>query len=180
MPMLTTEQQVELKDINYNSYLNKEGIINPDLEGQIGIYAIFDQEKKIQYVGYSRNLLKSLQQHLIRKVDQCHWYKVHTIDRPNRSLLEGIRNDWIQENESLLSDQKEQKTWTDAINIKQLMTSKENEEYQQEDELNQIKILKKVARRIEAEIKGKLELRGVKMNMRFNPKLKEEGLLDLK
>ena len=178
--MLTTEDKVDLQDINYSSYLNKEGIINPDLEGKIGIYAIFDQDKKIQYVGYSRNLLKSLQQHLIRKVDQCYWYKVHIIDRPNRSLLEGIRNDWIQENESLLSDKEEQKQWTEPINIQQKMTTIEKQEYEQADELSKIKILKKIARREETEIKNKLELRGVKINMRFNPKLKEQGLLDLK
>ena len=178
--MLTTEDKVDLQDINYSSYLNKEGIINPDLEGKIGIYAIFDQDKKIQYVGYSRNLLKSLQQHLIRKVDQCYWYKVHIIDRPNRSLLEGIRNDWIQENESLLSDKEEQKQWTEPINIQQKMTTIEKQEYEQADELSKIKILKKIARKEETEIKHKLELRGVTINMRFNPKLKEQGLLDLK
>ena len=178
--MLTAEEKVNLKDLNYHSYLEPEGIINPDLEGKIGIYAIFDQDKKIQYVGYSRNLYKSLQQHLIRKVDKCHWFKIHIIDRPSRSLLEGIRHDWIEENEALLSDQEEQKQWTEPINIKQQMTTTEKQEYEQADELNKIKILKKIARREEAEIKHKLELRGVTMNMRFNPKLKEEGLLDLK
>jgi hypothetical protein len=160
--------------------LDSEGKINPDFEAKIAIYAIFDQDKKIQYIGYSRNLFKSLQQHLIRKVEQCHWFKVHIIERPNRSLLEGIRHDWIEENKGLLPSNEEQKKWTQPINTRQEMTPVEKQEYEQQDELNQIKILKKAARRVEDKIKEKLHQRGVTMNMRFNPKLKEEGLLDLK
>jgi hypothetical protein len=37
-----------------------------------------------------------------------------------------------------------------------------------------------VARRVEAEILVMLESRGIKTEIRFNPKLKEQGLLDLK
>ena len=178
--MLSNEQIISLATIEYSSYLDETGQINPHLEGKIGIYAIFDRDKKIQYIGYSRNLLKSLQQHLVRKVDRCYWFKVHTIDRPNRSILEEIRQDWLTENKGLLPDETEQKTWTNAIDIRQEMTSEEKEEYQQQEELQKIKIYKKVSRRIEEKIKEKLSQRGMTMNFRFNPKLKEEGLLDLK
>ncbi|MGL4620405.1 MAG: GIY-YIG nuclease family protein, partial [Chroococcidiopsis sp.] len=44
----------------------------------------------------------------------------------------------------------------------------------------QIKILKTAARRVEAEILSQLQTRGLQMQLRFNPKLKEQGLLDLK
>jgi hypothetical protein len=44
----------------------------------------------------------------------------------------------------------------------------------------QIKIIKNVARRVEAEIIAVLEVRGLQTQIRFNPKLKENGLLDLK
>jgi hypothetical protein len=40
--------------------------------------------------------------------------------------------------------------------------------------------LKKVARALETEIQTNLKNRGITMDLRFNPKLKEEGLLDLK
>ena len=43
-----------------------------------------------------------------------------------------------------------------------------------------IKIIKNVARRVETEILKQLEARGLQMQVRFTPKLKEEGLLDLK
>lgn len=178
--MLSIEDKVCLEDLQYHSYLDTAGKIDSDFEGKIAIYAIFDQDKKIQYIGYSRNLCKSLQQHLIRKVDQCYWFKAHIIERPSRSLLEGIRHDWLEENEGLLPSNEEQQEWTQPINTRQEMTADEQQEYDQQDELHQIKILKKVARRVEDKIKEKLHHRGVTMNMRFNPKLKEEGLLDLK
>ena len=42
------------------------------------------------------------------------------------------------------------------------------------------KALKVLARRFEAEIKAELEGRGIKEAFRFDPKLKDTGLLDLK
>ena len=178
--MLSAEQKIKLEDLEYQEYLAKEGIINSDFEGKIAVYAIFDQDKNIQYIGYTRNLFKSLQQHLIRKIDQCYWLKAYIIERPSRSILEGISHDWKQTNENLLPSEQEQKQWTQPINTRQEMTATEKQEYEQEGELQQIKILKKVARRVEGKIKEKLDNRGITMNLRFNPKLKEEGLLDLK
>ena len=60
------------------------------------------------------------------------------------------------------------------------MTEAEKETYKNSDELTQIKLLKKVARRVQAEIEETLKKRGNTMEIRFNPKLKEQGLLDLK
>ena len=60
------------------------------------------------------------------------------------------------------------------------MTETEKAQYEQSEELKQIKIRKQVARRVEAQIIEQLSDRGVKMEIRFNPKLKEKGLLDLK
>ena len=171
--------QISLQQIEFSPYLNEQGEINSELEGKIGIYAIFNQEQQIQYIGYSRNLLTSLKQHLVRQVDDCFWFKVHIIERPNRSVLEKIRNDWIAESELQINEQ-EQKNWAQAIDVRQAMTEAEEQQYQQEDEFNQGKLLKKVARRVQEKILEKLENRGVTMKMRFNPKLKEEGLLDLK
>jgi len=48
------------------------------------------------------------------------------------------------------------------------------------DEFTQEKVLKNVARRVESEILEILKSRGVTEEIRFNPKLKSQGLLDLK
>jgi hypothetical protein len=60
------------------------------------------------------------------------------------------------------------------------MTEVEKAQLDVLDELELSKLLKNVARRVEAEILAELESRGVRSEIRFNPKLKESGLLDLK
>jgi len=62
------------------------------------------------------------------------------------------------------------------------MTPEEENNYQNIaiDELGKSKVLKNVARRIEEEILAVLKARGVNTQIRFNPKLKEAGFLDLK
>ena len=54
------------------------------------------------------------------------------------------------------------------------------ETYKNSDELGKIKLLKTVSRRVQADIEETLKQRGNRMKIRFNPKLKEQGLLDLK
>ena len=178
--MLTQEEKVILSQLSFHPYFDDEGQIDLNLEGKIAVYAIFDRSQQIQYIGYSRNLYKSLLQHLVRQVDLCYWYKYYLIDRPNRSTLEQIKNDWLEENADFILDEEKSKEWIDAIDISQQMSETQKQEYQQADEREKGKIFKKVARQHETEIKQQLNDRGVTINIRFNPKLKEEGLLDLK
>lgn len=169
-----------LEDI---SYIDDSGQLPEQLQRQIGVYAIFDRDKHLQFVGYSRDIYLSLRQHLVRQPQHCYWVKVQTIERPNRTILENIENAWIAENGSLPSgngDDKEK--WTEPIDVKTLMTPEERVNYENlaYDEMTQMKILKNVARRVEAEILAVLERRGLQTQIRFNPKLKDDGLLDLK
>lgn len=164
-------------------YLNTEGILPQQFEGNIGVYAIFAADQTLQYVGYSRDIYLSLKQHLVRQPRLCHWLKVQTIDRPNRSLLEGIRSAWIEENSSPVpGNLDEQQQWEQAIDVKAAMTPEELAQYQdpQLDERSQQKALKNAARRLESEILEVLSQRGLQEPLRFNPKLKDTGFLDLK
>ncbi len=181
--MTTQTSLPSLFSLEYLPYIDTNGQLPEQLEGKIGIYAIFDQEQVLQFVGYSRDIYISLKQHLVRQPQYCYWVKVQTIDRPSRAVLENTENAWIAENGSIPvgnGDQKEK--WTQPIDAKALMTSAEQADYQKpvHDEMAQMKILKNVARRVEAEILAALEVRGLQMQIRFNPKLKENGLLDLK
>ena len=169
-----------LADLPFCPYLNHEGGLPTDLQRQIGIYAIFDRDQSLRYVGYSRDVYQSLKQHLVRQPEACWWYKLQAIDRPSRSTLEAWRQAWITESGDFSLSPEEEAAWADAIDAKQTMTAAEQSEYVALGEIEQIKYLKKVARRLEAQIVKTLETRGVKMDLRFNPKLKEEGLLDLK
>jgi hypothetical protein len=60
------------------------------------------------------------------------------------------------------------------------MTAEEQAAYDASDDLDRVKVLKKIARRVEEEVLALLAARGVKMPVRFDPKAKEEGLLLLK
>ncbi|MEA5582045.1 GIY-YIG nuclease family protein [Nodularia harveyana UHCC-0300] len=181
---MTTEINIStLADIEFSPYIDDQGCIPETHQGKIGVYAIFDEGKVLQFVGYSRDVYLSLKQHLIRQPKQCYWVKVQTISRPSRAVLENIENAWIAENGTVpLGNANYKDEWTQPINVKPLMTSEEAEKYHHpaNDELAQMKILKNIARRVEAEILLVLKERGLQEQFRFSPKLKEEGLLDLK
>jgi hypothetical protein len=160
-------------------YLDANGQIPTDCQGKVGIYGVFDANQTLQFVGYSRDVYVSLMQHLVRQPAACHGYKLETIDRPSKTLLESIRTAWIDEN-GLPPGNRNEAAWTAAIDAKVTMTAAEQAEYESLEEVAQIKYLKKIARRVEAKILETLKARGVQMELRFNPKLKESGLLNLK
>jgi hypothetical protein len=177
MPDIST-----LSSLEYLAYIDDRGQLPEALQGKVGVYAIFDQSQTLQYIGYSRDVVLSLKQHLVRQPENCYWLKVQTIDRPSRTILEEIRTAWISENGSVpAGNGADEGKWTQAIDAKAQMTPEEQASYAGAiDELTQSKVLKQVARRVEAEILEVLKTRGVQTEIRFNPKLKEEGLLDLK
>jgi len=179
--MSTQTESPTLASLEYRPYLNSDGYIEEDVAGKIGIYAIFDRDRTLDYVGYSRDVYLSLKQHLIRQPESCYWFKIQTIDRPSRKILADISSAWITENgETPVGNDTKEHLWTEPIDANPAMTEDEKAQYQQSEEVKQIKIRKQVARRVEAQITKQLRDRGVTMEIRFNPKLKEKGLLDLK
>ncbi|MGB3535752.1 MAG: GIY-YIG nuclease family protein [Microcoleaceae cyanobacterium] len=170
-----------LAQLDAISYLDETGHLPSALEGKIGVYAIFDANNVLQYVGYSRNVYLSLKQHLVRKPQDCYQVKFKTIERPSRTILEEIKAAWISENGSIpIGNAAQEHQWNQAIDVKPSMTTAEQTEYEKLDDMGQEKLLKKVARRIESDILDILKQRGVQEEIRFNPKLKSSGLLDLK
>jgi hypothetical protein len=159
-------------------YLDEFGELPQQLQRQIGIYAIFDESQILQLVDYSRDVLLSLKQHLVRQPDRCHWVKVHVIDRPNRTVLEEIKNAWLA-GTTPPGNGSEAPAWQEPIDCRFAMTAPEQAGFLELEELAQSKLLKQVARRVEADIMKKLEVRGLRSEIRFNPKAKDRGLLDL-
>ena len=180
---MTNTEIPELSQLEYLPYVNSQGNLPLSLQGKIGVYGIFDQEKKLLFVGYSRDVHQSLKQHLVRQPNSCYWLKVKTIERPNRSLLEGIKAAWINENGSLpIGNGIAEAKWNQPIDAKQEMTEAERVQYQDPliDQVAKEKLLKNIARRVEANILEVLKTRGLQESIRFNPKLRTSGLLDLK
>lgn len=173
----------KLAELELIPYVSAEGQLPDDLQGKVGVYAIFDRDHVLQYIGYSRDVFLSLKQHLVRQVDRCHWIKVYCVEKPSRSLLETVRNDWMQENGATPpGNGADLAAWTEPIAVSHQMTAEEQDKYNHpgNSEVDRGKVLKAVARRIEATILQTLHDRGIQVELRFNPKLKEEGLLDLK
>jgi hypothetical protein len=181
---MTTETNLPiLAELKYIPYIDSDGKLPEEYQGKIGVYAIFDANQILQFIGYSRDVFLSLRQHLVRQPQACCWIKVETIKQPSRSILEAIEKAWVIENGTTPPGNGSDKNkWIEPIDSKTLMTPEElaNYENKKHDEITKIKILKNVARRVEAEIIAILQQRGLGEQIRFNPKLKEEGLLDLK
>jgi hypothetical protein len=179
--MSSTTDFPNLDRLEFLPYINDTGELPVELQNQIGIYAIFDRSQLLQFVGYSRDIYLSLKQHLVRQPEHCYWIKATMIDRPNRTFLEDVRAAWIAENGSVpAGNNVASSTWLDPIDTNYAMTEIESSSFADLDGIAQIKLLKQVARRVEETILAKLKERGVQTEIRFNPKLKEQGLLDLK
>jgi len=171
-----------LAALEWLPYINSDGMLPEQFQGKVGVYAIFDEAKDLQCIGYSRDVYLSLQQHLVRQPDRCYWLKVYLIERPNRSILEEIRDRWIADNGTVPpGNGLDQAAWHQPIDARVTMTDEERTQHDNAlDEATQSKLLKTVARRLEEQILQVLKARGLQMPIRFNPKLKENGLLDLK
>jgi hypothetical protein len=179
--MSSTPDIPSLESLEFLPYINDMGELPVQLQHQIGIYAIFDRSQLLQFVGYSRDIYLSLKQHLVRQPEYCYWVKATMIDRPDRTFLEGVRSDWIEGNGDIPMGNSDGNTsWIDPIATNQAMTALESKSFPDLDGVAQIKLCKQVARRVEESILAQLQTRGVKTEIRFNPKLKEQGLLDLK
>lgn len=184
MPTTTSAnvQTPALSDLEFIPYINEDGLLPAEFSKTVGIYAIFNQDHALQFVGYSRDITMSLKQHLVRCPDDCYWVKVKTIERPQRSVLEAIQAAWISENgDRPIGNGDESDRWSQAINAKVQMTDDEQAQYAlATTELEQTKALKQISSRVETDINAVLSARGVKETIRFDPKLKGKGLLNVK
>lgn len=170
-----------LAELPLHPYIDGSGRVAPDLKGAIGLYAIFDAAGRVQYIGYSRDIRLSLLQHLVRCPQGCSGYKAIAIERPDRPWLETMKQQWLAELGTVpLGNERDRPQWENAIDVKEQMTEAERTAWASADSLTQPKLLKQVARRVEAAILEQLRQRSLQEPLVFNAKLKESGRLDLK
>jgi len=180
------ELQTPLSDIPEIPYITAEGFVEDCSKAgaKATIYAIFDKEHALQYVGMSRSINPSLRLHLARMPSQCHYVKVAHVAAPNRAVLQKVQDDWVASSVDSVPGNdggKCQNLWENALDCKTVWTDEDEKEIGAMDEgPDKKKALKNLARRFEAVIKAELEGRGIKEAFRFDPKLKDTGLLDLK
>lgn len=164
-----------LAEIPFAPYLDESGNISPDLEGKIGVYAVFDADKRLRYVGISRDIASSLKLHIVRVPSQCYWLKFTTVTKPSRTVLSEMQAAWL---DGLTVDTE---LWEQPLDCRRLMNGDEKHQLELAiNEAEQEKVLKNVARRVEKDILAQLSDRGAAFDVRFNPKRKSEGILDIK
>jgi hypothetical protein len=63
-----------------------------------GVYAVFDQKHNTQYIGYSRNVLLSLNSHVAQLGQStCAFVRVQSFKYPKRTEMENLRDAWLAE-----------------------------------------------------------------------------------
>jgi hypothetical protein len=81
-----------------------------------GVYAVFDQQQHVQYVGYSRDVGLSLRGHITDNGPQiCAWVRVQTFQFPNRSEMEALRDVWMTETGSVPPGNEGKGTWAATV-----------------------------------------------------------------
>jgi hypothetical protein len=53
---MTTESYAALSTLEYIPYIDENGQLPEQFQGKIGVYAIFDTDKNLQFIGYSRDV----------------------------------------------------------------------------------------------------------------------------
>ncbi|CAM9377011.1 unnamed protein product [Pylaiella littoralis] len=174
-----------LADLEFIPFLDKDGKLTKlDSKGvKASVFAVYDESKTMRYIGVSRGIQQSLQLILARKPTETYFFKMQSIARPSRSLLEIIKDSWIEENGSTPDgniDEASQALWESSINTLPMFTEEDKAYVAEMKEKGREHMgIKKVARGIEDEIIKVLEKRGATETFRFDPKLKAKGLLDL-
>eukprot|EP00270_Netrium_digitus_P016486 TRINITY_DN5922_c0_g1_i1.p1 TRINITY_DN5922_c0_g1~~TRINITY_DN5922_c0_g1_i1.p1 ORF type:complete len:305 (-),score=75.71 TRINITY_DN5922_c0_g1_i1:101-1015(-) len=178
--------EAALEDLEFVPYLTSEGKINDvsQADAKATVYAIFDNQKQLQYVGITRQVYQSMRLHFARMPRLCCFVKFHNITRPSRALLESIRDSWEKSSPSPPpgnDNGPQQNLWENPLDCKPLMTDEERAAVEAAAPgPAKGKALKMVARRLERELEDAFKEAGCTDVLRFDPKLKEEGLLDLK
>jgi len=184
-PELPAELQIPLADLPASDYVDSDGCIVDLSEAgaKATVYAILDKESDVRYVGVTRSITPSLRLHMARKPKECYAVKVLHIARPSRATLEAIRSLWIQQCGTVPGNDEgvEQDLWENPFDCKKHMSDEDRATVAAANEgPERNKAMKVVARKFEADIMEVIASRGITERFRFDPKLKETGMLDLK
>lgn len=99
-----------------------------------GVYAVLDRERIYQYIGYSRDVLRSLKGHQSQNgAEVCAFIRVKTFKFPKRAVMETVKDEWLAELDyTPTGNTGELGTWARTIGeaAKATMTEKEKEAYE--------------------------------------------------
>ena len=63
-----------------------------------GVYAVLDCDRTYQYIGYSRDVLRSVKGHITQNGSEtCTYIRVKTFKFPKRQAMEALKDEWMAE-----------------------------------------------------------------------------------
>ena len=82
-----------------------------------GVYAVLDRDRIYQYIGYSRDVLRSVQGHIAQNgTETCTYIRVKTYKFPKRNSMEALKNEWMAELDYIpLGNSTKGDTWANTI-----------------------------------------------------------------
>ena len=89
-----------LNDLPMYSYINQQGRIVPPIEPgtQATVFAVLDKNKKVQYVGFSKDIRNSLRTLMGRRPEFCYYFKLfHLVDMDQQKMLDIRSQVWCRQ-----------------------------------------------------------------------------------
>ncbi|DBA83438.1 TPA: hypothetical protein ACH3X2_006375 [Trebouxia sp. C0005] len=93
----TTSQS--LSSVEINPIINTQGLIQPLIPtaSQAAVFAVYNDRKQLQYVGFSKDLYNSLRTLLGRRPDKAFFYKAVHLPTLDQKQMIDIRTAWFEE-----------------------------------------------------------------------------------
>lgn len=98
-PPSTTIAIPSLTDLPVNGFINSHGRINPPVEPDTAasVFAVLDKNKKVQYIGFSKDLRNSLRILMGRRPEFCYFYKMFNLPALDQAIMMEARKKWMSE-----------------------------------------------------------------------------------
>lgn len=83
-----------LNELPLTSFIDQGGYITPQVEAgtEASVFAVLDETKKVQYIGFSKDVRNSLRTLMGRRPDKCHYYKLYNLRVLDQQRMLDIRN----------------------------------------------------------------------------------------
>lgn len=166
--MASTDAPPLLNDLPLNSFINSHGRIVPPVppNTQATVFAVLDKNKKVQYIGFSKDLRNSLRILMGRRPEFCYFYKMYNLPALDQQIMMATRNQWMSElgvAPEGNTDPTQRKFWEQPADAGSI------------SERGRVAAAKAKARTMQQMLVD----RGIKEEMVYDPKLLEEGKCDV-
>ncbi|MBW4547050.1 MAG: GIY-YIG nuclease family protein [Symplocastrum torsivum CPER-KK1] len=130
---VTDKQELES---NSNQVLSLEAWCALSQNAKVaGVYAVLNDKQQTQYIGYSRNVLLSLNSHVAQNgTAACAFVRVQTFKFPKRQEMEDLREAWLSELDYIPpGNSEESANWASTVGeaAKATMSASERNAYEE-------------------------------------------------